>query len=804
MRHFYQISLFILCCLFYGFTPARSENWSWTGEAGTTGWYDVLQIGFPPNPDNYINNWSRTGNPPSFPADTADVLLDDCDVVLNNNNAHINSLSLEGSLGIEAGKHLTISSTFQNDGIVTINSNNGATNTYLLFESSITLEGAGQLRLNQSGAFAELKTDTDVTLTQDGTHSICGSGRISAALINNGLIDADSNGKTLELMSNSISNCGTMQASSGGILSFQIAISYDNTGGSLAALDASRVELNEGMTISGGILSTTGSGVIRSLSAYNSATPVTLIDLSNDGAIEVYNNKSLRLTGTITNTGTILVNSTGSGTYLKINGDVTLTGNGALQLSYSTGLDTNHVLGTGSNRLINDTDHTIRGSGGLGENTLEFTNQGTIQADQARALDIDPYSELINSGAIKAVNGATLYLYNGNYANNSGSISALDASLVVLYDSVNITGGTLSTAGSGIIRSLTSSTSANPATLTDLTNTGTIEVYNNKSLRLSGTINNTGTILVNSTGSATNLRISGDVTIAGTGLIRLSDPLGSYSNQVLGTGNNRLTNQASHSIKGSGSLGTNNLALTNYGLIEADRARVLEIDPANSPADGLSSFINYGTVRASASGGLNIYGSTFSNPGTLEATSGSTLVCYVAPLQHSGATLTGGTWIARENSTLNLTTGSNITTNQGTVILDGLGSTFAKINTLTDNQGNFQVLGGRSFTTVGDLANSGSLLVDGGGTFNVTGDLTGMGNTTVSGSSILNADSLVQSTLTIGSGGKVVIASLVSGPLAAGETLSTVPEPHTLIMIIAALATIISLRFLSLSIFRRR
>ncbi len=782
MRHFSRISLLVLGLLFSGFAPAWSETWTWTGNAGTDGWYDVLLITTPPSPANYINNWGKTGAPPPFPGITADVNLLDFSVVLKDDNATIQTLSLDRSLDIVAGKYLTLSGTILNDGTITVNSTSGGTDTYLQFELSSTLGGSGHLQLNQSGTYAELKTGTSVILTQADTHSICGSGRISAALDNEGLINANSSGKTLELTTNSKKNSGIIRASSGGILSFQATTTaYDNTDGTIEVLNGSRAELNDGVSITGGTLTTAGSGSFRVLSASN---PATLDNLTNAGTVEIYNAKTLIFTGSIINTGTILVNSTGSETYLRISGNVTLSGNGAVSLSYNTGTYTNHVQGTGSNRLTNDSNHTIKGAGGLGNNTLEITNRGTIQANQARALEVNPHAELINSGTMNAVNGAQLYLYDGSYTNSSGTISALDTSQVVLFDGVSITGGTLTTAGSGLIRSLsTYSNSTNPATLADLSNSGTIEVPDQKGLRLTGTINNTGTIQVNSTGHATYLRINGNTTLTGNGLLRLSYSMDS----VLGTGSNRLTNQSLHNIKGSGALGSDNLALTNYGLIEADQAWSLDIDTKDLPADGQSGFINYGVVRSKGSGSLNIYGTTFSNPGTVEATNGSTLSCLVTPVQLSGTTLTDGTWIARAGSTLSITKGSLITTNSGTVILDGTGSKFDKINNLADNQDTFEVLGGRSFTTAGNLTNSGSLLVSGSGTFSVAGDLTGTGSTAVTDSATLYANRIVQGHIYIGSGAKLVIRASSGEPLAAAENFSAVPEPQTWLLLLIAI-----------------
>jgi hypothetical protein len=195
-----------------------------------------------------------------------------------------------------------------------------------------------------------------------------------------------------------------------------------------------------------------------------------------------------------------------------------------------------------------------------------------------------------------------------------------------------------------------------------------------------------------------------------------------------------------------------------------------------------SNLANSGTVTVGI--GCNfIVSGILNNTGTAEV-SGGTLTVNNSVAQLTGTTLAGGTWNARSNSTINFTTGSDISTNLGNVTLDGAGSLFDKINTIADNQGSFSILNGRNFTTMGDLANSGSLTVGSGSDFEVNGNLTGAGNLNVSG--LLTADSIVQDTLTIGAGAIVTIRPLSGGPLAAQYQFSPVPEPATLTLLLLA------------------
>ena len=79
-------------------------------------------------------------------------------------------------------------------------------------------------------------------------------------------------------------------------------------------------------------LNTLGAGVnASSMSAFSS----TLSGLTNLGAIQLPNNNSLDLSGTIVNNGSINVNSVGNNTFLYMNGNVTLNGNGTVTVNVS-------------------------------------------------------------------------------------------------------------------------------------------------------------------------------------------------------------------------------------------------------------------------------------------------------------------------------------------------------------------------------------------------------------------------------------------------------------------------------------
>jgi RHS repeat-associated protein len=137
------------------------------------------------------------------------------------------------------------------------------------------------------------------------------------------------------------------------------------------------------------------------------------------------------------------------------------------------------------------------------------------------------------------------------------------------------------------------------------------------------------------------------------------------------------------------------------------------------------SFINQGTLRkASGPGAATISVNVFSNTGALAVNAGTLQIQSATIAQVSSGTLTAGTWQVSAGCSLDLATAPAIATNNAHVILDGTGSTFAKLDTLANNAGSLLLLGGRSFTTAGPFSNTGSLTVSPGSTLSVTGDYT--------------------------------------------------------------------------------
>ncbi|MDC0936429.1 autotransporter-associated beta strand repeat-containing protein [Pirellulales bacterium] len=176
---------------------------------------------------------------------------------------------------------------------------------------------------------------------------------------------------------------------------------------------------------------------------------------------------------------------------------------------------------------------------------------------------------------------------------------------------------------------------------------------------------------------------------------------------------------------------------------------------------------NAGTIvvdNPTGAGPLFRFADTFNNSGVVQVVEGS-LSLESTVIQHVGSTLTGGTWEVNDGAMLAITTGSNIATNQGAVIFRGPTSVFDKINTLTDNQGRFEIHEGRDFTATAALANGGTIIVGTGSTLDVsaggltstTGRLGGTG-TIVGSTDISNV-----------TGGATLAPGLSAGTLTTGD-----------------------------------
>jgi hypothetical protein len=594
--------------------------------------------------------------------------------------------------------NFTVGSTITNNGAITIAAGGSLTDIHLS-SGDVTLAGSGTLTLG--GTNARLFANSGAwRLTNNSTIQGFGALGIGQTLLtNNGLIDANSSGNTLlvRVQQGGSANAAIMQASNGGVLRIDNS-AINNAGGTIQALSGSTVLLTGNSLITGGTLSTTGTGSIH----VSSGQSASLKGVANNGTLTVDNNGELDLqAGTITNNGTIAIAAAGNSTDVRLStGDVTLAGSGTVTLS---GANARLFSNNGAWRLTNDIGHTIAGFGQLGIGQTQLTNNGLIDANSFGNTLLVQSGGFINNSTLQASNGGVLQIAGSTIDNTGGTMQALNNSTVLLGGNSFITGGTLATADSGSIHVVSGQT----ANLNGVTNNGTFIVDNNSLLNLqSGTITNNGTITVAAGGNPTDIGLSsGDVTLAGSGTVTLG---GANARLYANNGAWRLTNN--ETIQGSGLLGFGQTQLTNNNLIDAN-------SPGNTLLVQVNGSFNAATMQASNGGVLRIDNSVINNAGgTIQALNNSTV------LLSGNSFITGGTLATVDSGSIHLVSGHtanlNGVTNNGTFIVENNSDLNLQSSTIANN-GTITVAAGGSFTDI--RLSSGDVTLAGSGTVTLGG-----------------------------------------------------------------------------------
>ncbi|AOK62280.1 Ig-like domain repeat protein [Burkholderia ubonensis] len=207
------------------------------------------------------------------------------------------------------------------------------------------------------------------------------------------------------------------------------------------------------------------------------------------------------------------------------------------------------------------------------------------------------------------------------------------------------------------------------------TNAGVMTVNDGAMLPVGGTIDNTGTIALGSTGDLTRLEVLvKSATLEGGGYVTLSDD---SHNVVFGSTPDATLVNVDNTIAGAGQIGAGQLTLVNEGTIVASGANALVIDT------GTHAVVNTGTLEATGSGGLLI-DSAVANTGNLWANNGnltiqgdvtgagSATISGAATLEFGGASAENTTFADGAAGTLKLDQSAGFT---GTVSGFGAGDT---------------------------------------------------------------------------------------------------------------------------------
>jgi adhesin HecA-like repeat protein len=192
-------------------------------------------------------------------------------------NVTLDSLTNAGLLRIGRGFDAIVSDTIINNGTIDFESPGFVR---MRSQGDVTIAGTGVVAMNSSTGHSISGLSATDVLTNAAGHTIRGQGTIGGVFDNHGLVAADTlGGLTVTARSNS----GTMEASSRGTLIFR-ATDLDNTSGTIQALDASRVRIDQGARIIGGTLASTSGGTID----FSNATRASRVGtLANNGVLSL-------------------------------------------------------------------------------------------------------------------------------------------------------------------------------------------------------------------------------------------------------------------------------------------------------------------------------------------------------------------------------------------------------------------------------------------------------------------------------------------------------------------------------------
>lgn len=528
-----------------------------------------------------------------------------------------------------------------NDGTITLNPAGSANNSVLTFIEDLTLSGSGQCVMVAAtdANDARVESSAGVTGTNGPGHTIRGSGTISAALVNEGLISGDDTVRALDLITNPKTNAGTLQAVAGGRLNVTGCAVTQDPGGTILA-DNALVGLGDGSTITGGTLASSGAGRVTTISG-----TTTIEDIHNLSRLDVIP-ATVNLRGTlVTNDGTITLNPGGSAnnSFLVFVEDATLGGSGECLMVAATASNDANIQTAAGITGTNGPGHTIRGSGTI---SAALANEGLISGDDTvRSLDLTTNPKT-NAGTLQAAAGGRLNITGCTVAQDPGGTILADNAVVGLGAGGTVTGGVLASANGGAVRS-----DAGTATLGGVTNIGTLQILGNgSSITVNGSsFANEGLIAVNYSGISNNatLRFADTCTLTGAGEVFLRVGGSSISDAVISTlGDAVLTVGADQLIHGSGELSAR---MVNQGTIVAD-------DPTWDLTCNSDDLINHGVMRAEDGGDLLISDGTLINLATVAAIDASRILVSAAGfLRNQGqitATDEGLLWVSSSSGQL--------------------------------------------------------------------------------------------------------------------------------------------------------
>ncbi len=713
-----------------------------------------------------------------------------------------------GTMVVRAGSTFTVSaaSTLTATGTTAANALN--------IQGSLVKSGVGALRM-VAGEFGVVTNLTGVVNVQDGTLDLSGGGTVAGAI--QILQPATlSLGATTTYSSGSITGPGTIAFTGGthilGATVFNPTGTVNFTGGTVTVEDPftpATLGTISGTLVMDAPLGYSGALTISGSASFAAAQSFTDLTLSgtlggagaitvtgslawSGGAMTGTGRTAIPATATLTLTGAShalsrVIDLSGTGTWTA--GDLTMSG-GTLNILVGSVLTATlsgavNVSGaSGFNVFNNAGTLTKRGTGTLAFTTgapgVQLVNTGTASVESGAlslgaggtttgSLAVGVGASLTFAASFDYINGGPIT--GGGTINFTGGTHTIPGGQLAVTGAVNFTSGTITVSGA-----------FNPASLGPI---GASVTFQNV-LGYTGALTITGTAAFNASQTFASLSLSG--TLSGVGNVTVTGTLAWTAGSMAGagttivaaggtlalTGGTRSLSRALH-LAGTGTWTSGDLTF-NGGDFQVLAGSTLTVTTNGTisllGSSGDNSMVVFGTLVKNGSGVLAFptsgTGIDFSNAGTLHVQVGSVNLGFVT--NFTSNTLTGGSWIVENVGFLNFISGTQIYTNNATIRLNGVNSSFGALISLSTNAGSLTLADGRlaTFSPLGNLfTNTGTLTKTGSGsstfalaiTFNNTGTINVSGGTlTLAGPiSQVSTSTLTGGSWNVSAGGQLII-----------------------------------------------
>jgi hypothetical protein len=396
------LARFLLIGLLVSAGPAAAQDFTWTGWFGPEG-SDPAWGGYW-TWDNQLmqNGWGRSwwyweDPAPSFPNVGSSVLIPAGVSVdtYGGGQPYCGSLTVgAGALLQNQYNNIVIGGpALVNDGAI-VHSGGGGSYGGFEVNGPLAITGVGTIALAPGRFFT---WSPPMVLTVGAGQFVHGEGQFGSLpygnyhgvdLTNQGHIQATSTTMSLDIYGLDVANDGTAEATGGATL--RVWGDWDNSGGELLATDGGVIylagstgyNLEHAVHVRGGTLRTSGGGEIRPQGGS------TVEDVTVEGTFHIQRYESTRMTGTITNLGTINQGAEGwtGWATIQVDGALAFAGNGVLRMGEGNPIHMTERPAS-NDRVTNGPEHAIECTGGqfgsapdyYGDRRIELLNEGTLR-----------------------------------------------------------------------------------------------------------------------------------------------------------------------------------------------------------------------------------------------------------------------------------------------------------------------------------------------------------------------------------------------------------------------------------------